>query len=172
MKKINYCESAPWGCNEADFLVASWQALRMIERDGHVTSMSKVKHKWWWNVKIGGFPGVGIGDTYHRHPGKIPLEVFTKKQQTSHICVSLERSAGRKFLLPWEGLNLIHVVLSVVYWGMLLGVETTKFRMPLPIMFSCHETLSLKKVSLTGHQQVWGRTYQSLKQTQRQSTHW
>ena len=66
MKKINYFESAPWGCNEAGFLVASWQALRMIKQDGHVTSMSKVKHKWWWNVKIGGFPGVGISATYQR----------------------------------------------------------------------------------------------------------
>src|SRR5271168_865936 len=97
---------------------------------------------------------------------RFPLKLLLRNGKIFRTYMSLEPDAGQRFPLDLEDLNSIHGVLNAVSSDMLLGEGTTKFRTLLPIKFLCHGTLYLKKVSLIGHQQVRGRTYQSLKQTQ------
>src|ERR1700678_1053578 len=98
---------------------------------------------------------------------RFPLKLLLRNGRISRTYVSLEPDAGRRFPLDSEDLSSIHGVLNVVSSDMLLGEETTKSK-TLPLIKSlCHGMLSLKKVSLIGHQKVQGRTYQYSKQTQK-----
>src|SRR6202522_3744040 len=92
------------------------------------------------------------------------LKLSLRNGKTFRTYVSLVRDAGRRFPLGWEHLNLIHGVLSAASSDMLLGEVTTKYRILPPIEFLSHETLCLRRVSLIGHQRVWGRTYQFSRQ--------
>ena len=84
--------------------------------------------------------------------------------RTYCICKSLGQNAGQRFLLDLRVLSLIHIALNPNSLDMLVGKGTTKSRKLFSIRFLSLETLSLRKVSLTGHQQVWGRTYQFSRQ--------
>ena len=104
------------------------------------------------------------------HPGQIPLGSLGSGKMFC-TCMFLVWSAGQKFLLGLDDLSLIHTVLRVISSDILLAEETTRSKMSCLTKFLCHTMLFLRRVSLIGHQWVWGRTYQSLTQTQYKVIH-
>lgn len=95
------------------------------------------------------------------HPGKVPLESFTGKRQSSLTSESSALNVGRRspqLMVPRlrGGRSWMREVSSADSWAMPLAMGTIRSRMSYLAVCLLHVTLSSRRAHLTAPHRPWG----------------